>query len=342
MRIAVVTSDVPFVEGGHRVIARALVAALQEAGHRAELFTTPQNRFGRQVSAYVATWLTDVQFTGDGATVDQVISLRFPSYAVRHPRHVVWLNHRMREYYDLWEQFRPQLGPRGKLVEGTRRFLLHRMDRALLSRRTVYAQSETISQRLQRWGGIEATVLYPPPPQRPYRCDAYDGSILAVGRLQPLKRVDLLLRAAALSGGWSVRLAGVGPQEAELRALADELGLGERAEFLGELNTDELVAEYARCSAVYFGTKAEDYGMVTLEAFTSAKPVVTCFDSGGPAEQVEDDVTGFIVDPDPAMVAAALTRLAEDRALAEKIGEAATAYAAQHTWPLTVDRLLGL
>jgi glycosyltransferase involved in cell wall biosynthesis len=163
---------------------------------------------------------------------------------------------------------------------------------------------------------------------------------LAVGRLQPLKRVDLLLRAAAQSGGWSVRLAGVGPQEAELRGLADELGLGDRVEFLGELDTDELVAEYSRCSAVYFGAKAEDYGMVTLESFTSAKPVVTCIDSGGPAEQVQDGVTGFIVEPDPAPVAEALTRLAEDRGLAEKMGTAATAYAAQHTWPLTVERLL--
>jgi glycosyltransferase involved in cell wall biosynthesis len=183
-------------------------------------------------------------------------------------------------------------------------------------------------------------VLYPPPPQRPYRCDDYDGSVLAVGRLQPLKRVDLLLRAAALGGDWKVRVAGVGPQEAELRGLADELGINERVAFLGELRTDELVAEYARCSVVYFGAKAEDYGMVTLEAFTSAKPVVTCLDSGGPAEQVEDGITGFVVDPDSAPVAKALTRLVEDRAVAEKMGTAATAYAARHTWPLTVDRLL--
>ena len=70
MRVIVATSDVPFVEGGHRVIARALVSALQDAGHRAELITTPQNRFGRQVSAYVATWLTDVQMTGDGLSLD--------------------------------------------------------------------------------------------------------------------------------------------------------------------------------------------------------------------------------------------------------------------------------
>jgi glycosyltransferase involved in cell wall biosynthesis len=246
----------------------------------------------------------------------------------------------MREYYDLWEQFRSQLGTRGRLVENTRRFLLHRLDRALLRRRKVFAQSETIRQRLLKWGSVEATVLYPPPPQRPYRCDDYDGSILAVGRLQPLKRIELLLRAAALGGGWTARIAGVGPQEAELRALARELGIDNRVEFLGELQTDELVAEYARCSAVYFGARAEDYGMVTLESFTSAKPVVTCRDSGGPAEQVEDGVTGYVIEPQPDQVGSALTELAENRELAERMGTAATAYAARHTWPLTVERLL--
>jgi hypothetical protein len=58
--VAVVTSSPPFVEGGHLVIARALVAALQQAGHEADLVLTPQNRFGRQGSAYLANWLTDV------------------------------------------------------------------------------------------------------------------------------------------------------------------------------------------------------------------------------------------------------------------------------------------
>ena len=74
------------------------------------MLVTPQNRFGRQMSAYLATWLTDVGQTADGHPVDGVISFRFPSYAVRHPRHVCWINHRMREYYDLWERFVRGLG----------------------------------------------------------------------------------------------------------------------------------------------------------------------------------------------------------------------------------------
>ena len=58
--VAVVTSTPLFVEGGHLVMARALVQALREEGHAAELVLTPQNRFGRQGAAYLAAWLTDV------------------------------------------------------------------------------------------------------------------------------------------------------------------------------------------------------------------------------------------------------------------------------------------
>ena len=111
-RILVVTSGALFVRGGHLTIAEETAAALRRAGHIADVAVTPQNRFGRQLSAYLATWLTDVGETADGKKVDQVISLRFPSYAVRHPRHVCWLNHRMREYYDLWERFVRGLGRR--------------------------------------------------------------------------------------------------------------------------------------------------------------------------------------------------------------------------------------
>ena len=52
------------------MIARSLVAALRDAGHRADLVVTPQNRFGRQAAAYLATWLTDVGRTHDDQSID--------------------------------------------------------------------------------------------------------------------------------------------------------------------------------------------------------------------------------------------------------------------------------
>src|SRR5439155_118256 len=79
----------------------AIVAAARESGHDARLVITPDHGFGRQAAAYWQTWRFDISHV-DGMKVDQVISLRYPSYAVRHPAHVCWLNHPMHEYYDLW------------------------------------------------------------------------------------------------------------------------------------------------------------------------------------------------------------------------------------------------
>src|SRR5436190_16750695 len=152
MLIVVVTSSPPGVEGGHLVIARSLVDAARAAGHDAHLVVTPDYGFGRQASAYLATWRTDVSMV-DGRRIDQVISLRYPSYAVRHPAHVCWLNHTMREYYDLWDRFSRSLSRPALLKERTRRRLIHAADRYLLTRNVtrLFVLSETVKRRFAAW-----------------------------------------------------------------------------------------------------------------------------------------------------------------------------------------------
>lgn len=342
-RVLVVTSGALFVRGGHMVIAEETGAALRRAGHQAEVFVTPQNRFGRQLSAYLATWLTDVGLTADGQPIDQVISFRFPSYAVRHPRHVCWLNHRMREYYDLWERFVRGLGRKGRLKEGVRRALFHRLDHALLTRNVtrLLAQSRTIQARLRRFGRIASRVVYPPPPERPYRTDGYGDYVFAVSRLTPLKRLDLLIEAAAcMRVACGVKIAGEGDELPRLRELARARGVEARVEFLGPIDDAQLVEHYARCRAVFFAPHNEDYGFVTLEAFRAGKAVVTARDSGGPAELVEQGRTGFVGAPEAAELAGHLDALAADPALAERLGHAARREAAAHTWERVLPELL--
>jgi glycosyltransferase involved in cell wall biosynthesis len=343
-RIAVVTSSPPFAEGGHLVIARSLIQALREAGHEADLVTTPQNRFGRQGAAYLANWLTDVGVDALGRSVDQVISFRFPSYAVRHDRHVCWLNHTMREYYDLWPRLIAGLGRKGRLKEGTRRALIQAVDRYLLTKNVtkLFAQSETIRKRLSVLKGVRAEVLYPPPPQRAYRCDAYDDYLFAVSRLTGLKRFDLLLRALAEPDAHGIRcvIAGEGEDEPKLRTLIRELGLDSRVQMIGRVDGQQLVEQLARCRAVCFIPFDEDYGFVTVEAFAAAKPVVTCSDSGGPTELVHHGENGFIAAPGPKTLAAALARVMHDPATAERMGAAGAAFAKTLTWERTIPRLL--
>jgi glycosyltransferase involved in cell wall biosynthesis len=343
-RVLVVTSGALFVRGGHMVIAEEVCAALRRAGHLADVLVTPQNRFGRQLSAYTATWLTDVGETADGHPVDRVISLRFPSYAVRHPRHVCWLNHRMREYYDLWERFTRGLGRKGKLKEGVRRKLYHTLDRWLLTRNVtrLVAQSRTIQARLRRFGGIRSDLLYPPAPERPYRTDGYGDYVFAVSRLHPLKRLGLLVEAAGVMREKSLRfkIAGDGEEKPLLAERIKALGLEDRVELVGAVSDQELIDHYARCRAVYFAPWNEDYGFVTLEAFRSGKAVVTAADSGGPAELVRHGDSGFVAAPTAESVAEHLDTLARDRGAAERLGQGALAASREHTWERAVEDLL--
>jgi glycosyltransferase involved in cell wall biosynthesis len=343
-RILVVTSSPPFAEGGHLVMARSLVAALSEAGHESGLMVTPQNRFGRHTSTYLSSWLADVGMTHDGRPIDQVISLRVPAYAVRHPAHVCWLNHRLREYYDLWPRFFARLSWKAQAKERVRRQLIHAVDRYLLTRHVsrVFAISGTVKARLERFGAIRSEVLYPPPPPRAYRCDSYSDFILAVSRLTPLKRLDLVIRSLAQPAAAGVRLvvAGDGEESGTLRALAAELGVSDRVQLVGPVDTAGLVDLLARCRAVCFPPYDEDYGFVTVEAFASSKAVVTCTDSGGPAELVHDGLEGFVCPPTPEAVGHALGALMGDGALAERMGAAGRQVTQGMRWEQAVRRLL--
>lgn len=326
------------------VIAEETVAALRRAGHEAEIFQTPTNRFGRQFDAYEATRLTDVSEGADGQAIDQIITMRYPAFALRHPKHVCWLTHTMREYYDLWDSVMQGFGRKGRLKETVRRFYLHRLDRRLLTENVtkLFTISQTVTDRLNHFLGVPSTVLHPPAPAREYRCLAYEPYVFAVSRLHPLKRMDLLIEAMAAMKDRSLRavIAGEGDDEARLRALIRDQGLDGRVELVGPLSEEAKLDHYARCRAVYFAPKNEDYGFVTLEAMSSGKPVLTATDSGGPTEQVESESTGWILNPMASAFAETLDRLAGDVALAERAGRNGLAYAARHTWDQLIPRLV--
>ena len=343
MNVAVVTSSPPNVEGGHLVIARELVGALREAGHDPHLVVTPDYGFGRQAAAYAATWRTDVSHV-NGRAIDRVISLRYPSYAVRHPHHVCWLNHTMREYYDLWPRFSAELGSLNRIKEGVRRSLIHTADKYLLTRNVtrLFVQSRTIQDRLSMWPSLRSEVLYPPAPKRNYRAEAYGPPFLFVSRLNRLKRASLLIRALATRDGVGIPvvIGGDGEERPALELLASDLGVANRVTFAGRLTDPQLIERLATCRAVVFPPFQEDYGFVTVEGFAARRAVITCRDSGGPAELVQDGVNGFVCDPDPESLARALRALADNDSLVARFGEAAFATGARLNWKDTIAKLV--
>ena len=342
--IAVVTSAPPLTDGGHVAIARALEHALVEAGHQAGIVTTPSNRFGRQGAAYLANWLTDVGMTGDGRRIDQIVTLRFPSYAVRHHAHVCWLNHTMREYYDLWDGWSGRLSSLGRAKELTRRTMIRAADSHCFKRHVtrLFAQSGVVRDRLAKWNGMRAEVLHPPPPPRAYRCEEFGDWLLFVSRLSPLKRADLVLRALATPAAAGVRcvIAGDGEDRERLVQLSRDLGLDNRVRFAGHLDEAGLVEHLARCRAVVFVPQQEDYGFVTAEAFASGKPIVTTTDSGGPLDLVRPGENGLIAAPEPVELGRAIAEVMSSAGLAERLGARGREDVASLTWADTVRRLV--
>ena len=203
-------------------------------------------------------------------------------------------------------------------------------------------QSKTIQERLQTCGEIPSEILYPPPPLRNYRTEAYESYVFAVSRLHPLKRLDLLVRAMKQVKTQEFRavIAGTGEEQESLQRLAATLGVGERVDFIGRIDEETLLQHYARCRAVFFAPFMEDYGLVTIEAFRSRKAVITCIDSGGPAELVVDNCSGFVTLPDPTFIAERLDRLAESKELAAFMGARAEQETRGITWESALGRLM--
>lgn len=321
MKIAVVNTQVPFVHGGAEQLAGWLVDQLREHGHVADLVllpywvAPPQTVLENAISAHFT------RITG----VDRVIALKFPSYYVPHDDKVLWVLHQHRPAYELWRsEFQQELPD---TIEGryVRRAIIDADNRMLPEARRVYAISGVIARRMLTFNGVEPTVLYPPVGnEQAYYSEEPANYIFFPSRVASIKRQHLAMEAMRHVRS-DVRLVIAGPGDyGQLAQLASERGVGSRVELLpGWLPEQCKLDLLARCLGVVFPPHDEDYGYVTLEGFLASKPVITCTDSGGPLELVEDGVSGWVTEPNARAIAEAIDRLASSRDRAVRMGIAA-------------------
>ena len=342
LRILILEAQVPFVHGGAEILVRELAAALTARGHRARIVSVPFTDAPRdELLAGVEAWrLLDVTRAA-GGDVDLVIATKFPTYFASHPRKVLWLVHQHRAAYELAGTRFSDFAHTPRDV-ALRRRLIDLDTRALRECVGHFTIARTVSDRMLKFNGIASAALYNPPKLagrlHAGPCGDY---VLTVTRLEHVKRVDLTIDTFEKTTS-SVRLliAGDGSIRHELSEYIERRGLRERVTLLGRVDDERLIELYAGCRAVLFAPYEEDYGYVTLEAFLARKPVITACDSGGTLEFVTDGVNGYVCEPTPDALAAAVNRLAADPALAASLGERGHGVAAPITWDHVVDRLL--
>lgn len=339
MKILVTANHTPFIAGGANYHIEGLVAALRRYGHQVECLRLPFHYGEVEIERQMAfAEQLDLSAPND-VPVDRVISLQFPAYGVQHPEHVIWLMHQHRVCYELYDakQASPALSALKPQVEA---FDQHH----LASAKRLYANSPRVAERLMHYNGLPAEPLYHPPYQAEHFYCADDwGYLIYPSRLEPLKRQSLLIEAMALTNTpVTLLLTGEGSQRRTLEEKIERLGLAHRIRLLGHISEHEKRTLYAHALAVAFPTFDEDYGYITLEAMLSSKPVISCTDSGGPTAFVEHGVTGWLCEPTPQALAAAIDNAYANRAHAKRLGmQGFDAYqAADISWHQAVTKLL--
>lgn len=221
------------------------------------------------------------------------------------------------------------------------RKIIHFMDDTALSSgniRKFYSISKTVKNRLEYFPqNAVVDALYPPPFIDYYEQGKFEY-IFTISRLDGPKRIDLMVEAMKyVKSDIKFKIAGTGPQEKKLKKMAKG---DDRIEFLGFISDDEAVECYKDARGVLFMPYDEDYGLVTIEAMKSGKPVLTCHDSGGPTEFVEDGVNGYVCAPDPKDIAKKIDLLCElsDEEVYE-MGQRGFEIGSKINWKATVEEL---
>jgi glycosyltransferase involved in cell wall biosynthesis len=343
--IAVCAAQIPYFRGGAEAHVTGLVRELGRRQYEVELINIPYKWYPReQLLKSIELWrLVDLR-ESNAKSIDMIITTKFPSYFAEHPNKVLWLIHQHRHLYDLWgtpySDFNPDSPEDRKLRDG-----LIALDTAVLKTYgRIYTNSKNTAVRLKKYNGLDAVPLYHPPQlYGRYFCAEDQGYVLSVGRLDRLKRLDLLIKALKhCHRSVKCKVAGSGPELENLERLAGEKGVSDRVEFLGFVPDEDLLGLYAHSTLVYFAPLDEDYGYITLEAFLSEKPVVTSFDSGGALEFVEDGQNGAVAQSvDEKGLGRKIEELFFDKQKCRSYGEAGREKVRDINWDTVIETLVG-
>jgi len=342
MRIAVVgPSPVPYTRGGVENLLFGLCGAINKyTNHTAELIKIPirEDSAANILKAYWKFYRTRLDH------FDLIISVKYPSWMIRHRNHMVYMCHRHRGLYDCYSDelvgsvdSRPLLKFPGPLIQK----IIHKLDALAINPKWIsdmFCISATVAARSEYFPNqMPPTVLHPPPILENFKTEP-GSHFFTASRLDPPKRIDLLAKAyRTVKGDIPFYIAGDGPQRPQLQKLAEA---DQRIKLLGDISDDQLLDYYSKSIAILYAPYQEDYGYITIEAMESGKPVITASDAGGPLEFVQNGKTGLITDSNPMDLAGAIQTLADDQNLAGEMGLAAKEIVRHITWENTVVKLL--
>ena len=343
--VIVLGAQVPFTSGGAEIHVESLVREINKLEDvNAELVQLPFKWYPeKQMLNDIMAWrLLDLS-ESNGTKIDLVIASKFPTYAVQHTNKALWLIHQHRTLYELenTEYDCWGCGPDTKVI----RDKIRELDLKFFQEcRCLFTNGRTTAKRMKKYNGCIAEPLFPPPKlSRQILPGEYGKKIIYIGRLEPNKRPDLLIHAAAKCKQARIAIIGKGRKEdhERLRELINKVGVSDRCELIGYVSDAELLRHLSSARAVFYAPYDEDYGYATIEAFLAQKPVITSIDSGEVRLFVEETGSGYFSGTNADEMATNLNKIYElDEKQLKNVAMPGYEIAKTITWDRVINKLV--
>lgn len=378
MKIAIIApSPIPFGIGGAEKLWLGMINYINtKTNHQCELIKVPikENSFWNLIDAYNKFYSLDVSH------FDMIITTKYPAWMVKHHNHHIYLQHCLRGLYDTYHftslptEFvskHQKVNQILNLLDNPKKTTIKELFSALYElkkdfsvpentyafpgafiRKIIHFFDKKAMENIKSFSAISQTVInrkeyfplntsvqkvYHPSNLEGLHNDSYEYFFTA-SRLDDAKRIEMIVKAYLKSSTKiPLKIAGTGPIENELKKLAKN---DSRIEFLGFISDEKLVECYSKAYAVLFVPYDEDYGLITIEAAMSRKPVLTFSDTGGVVEFIKDQETGLVCEPKISELTKKIDFISENPDLCKEMGEKVYKTVVDITWKNTIESLL--
>ncbi|MBI2075748.1 MAG: glycosyltransferase [Candidatus Aenigmarchaeota archaeon] len=228
--------------------------------------------------------------------------------AARNRPNLLYLHTPPRHMYDLKEWFAKNSGIIGRAgLKLLHAYLYPRDQNYMRQFDVICPNSENVALRVKKFYGRrlykKCKVVYTGIETKKFYCKSGEF-FLSVSRLDPLKRIDVMINAFKEMPGETLYITSSGPEEAHLKKMAEGHG---NIKFLGPVSEEKLLDLYARCKAVISANIDEDLGLSAIECQAAGKPAITVRE-GGFVETTVENKTGLFFQPDKDSLIAAIRK----------------------------------
>lgn len=339
MRIALFNTVTPFIRGGAEIVVDDLYDQLVKRNHSVTLFGVPFYGNNELLLTFCVQMLNFDSY-------DVVIVFNFPAYCAIHQNKVLWMFHQFRQVYEL---FGLQYGLADNFDGRAVKYLVEIVDKKGISQANkIFTIANEVSERLKKYNGLPSTVFHTPLQNyETYFCGETGEYIYYPSRVSSLKRQFLAVQAMKyVKTDVKLIIHGKCEDLSYFERIQNEIKKYDLKNIAIEdrwVSNEEKKQIMANSLAVmYIPYKEDSPGLVTQEGFYSKKPVISCTDSGGTRELIDNGKTGMLVESTPEALAAVMDQLYLDKEVAREMGYNAYNEIVRRdiTWDKTIRRLL--